>query len=91
MPARLQIDNGVINRRDLIDHSEGDKSRRRFRDMSGRRIRNNPLQEMFVWTQEEDRLLRKIRPELFEGSAQDRQKALRAFAQTSEGKAFLCR
>lgn len=91
MPSRISIRDGVITRQDRVDHAEADRGRRVFRDMARRPGRSSPIGHVFAWSEEEDRLLRKIRPELFEGSARDRQKALKRFAQTSEGKAFLCR
>lgn len=47
--------------------------------------------EAFSMTSEEYELLKKIRPDLFDGSPQDRRKAWVKFGQTSEGRAFRVR
>lgn len=47
--------------------------------------------EAFSMTSEEYALLQRIRPELFDGSPQDRRRAWIAFGQTSEGRAFRVR
>lgn len=85
---------GRVVRRDYADHAPGELERARLRAMAEgerRKDGNEPWNEGFHFTADEFELLRKLRPQLFEGDGETRLRAWKRWARSSEGRAFRVR
>lgn len=66
-------------------------NRQKYRDMGGGKNLASPFNEAWSFTIEEYGILQATRPELFDRDPVAKTKAWRAFALTSEGRAFRVR
>ncbi len=84
---------GLLIRRDFADHAVGDAARAhdRFLADGARRDMDSPFNEAFTFSADEWELMKKTHPQLHDPDPQRQVKAWRAFAQSSEGRAFRVR
>ena len=85
---------GLVIRRDFADHALGDAQREanRARVAAGKaRDGNDPLNEAFTFSMDEWELMKKTHPQLHDRDQRRQARAWRAFAQSSEGRAFRVR
>lgn len=88
---RMEPDGRMV-RRDFADHAPGEAQRARLRELAdGPRDLGAPWNEGFSFTHDEFELLRRLEPQLFDGSPADRLRAWKAWARTSAGRSFRVR